>query len=57
MTEIKLTELEKDETTKRIIEFIPNELGINLCSVEDVTVERTLLGEISKIEIKFVPSE
>lgn len=57
MTEIKLTELEKDETTKRIIEFISNELGINLCSVEDVIVERTPLGEISKIEIKFVPSK
>ena len=43
----RLHNLEKDETSKRILNFIPNELGINLCSVKDVIVK---LRELSADE-------
>ena len=48
--------LNSDETTKRIMNFIPNELGINLCSVDDVVVNRQTDGQITDIQIKFVPT-
>ena len=52
----RLNNLVKDETSKRILNFIPNELGINLCSVKDVIVNRQKDGQIMDIKIEFIPS-
>lgn len=46
----------KTETESRIANFIVNELGINLCSVEDIIVDRVEDGQIKDINIKFIPS-
>lgn len=52
----RLNNLVKDETSKRILNFISNELGINLCSVKDVIVNRRKDGQIMDIKIEFIPS-
>ena len=57
METTRLEELLKNKTAEVILNMIPNQLGINLCSVEDVIIERTPFDEISKIEIKFIPSK
>lgn len=35
--------------------FIVNQLGINLCSVESIGVDRQDDGQIKEIKIKFIP--
>lgn len=57
MDERMIKQLQKDDVKKQIMEFIPNNLGINLCSVEDVIVRRQKNGEITKIIIDFIPEE
>ena len=43
-------------TTKELIEqFIVNQLGINLCSVKDITIERQDDNQIKQIIIDFKP--
>lgn len=53
MKENRLNDLLKEESTRRLLGFIPNELGINLCSVDDVVVNRQSDGQIRDIQIKF----
>lgn len=53
MSESRLNDLLQEDTTKRILTAIPNELGINLCSVEDIIVNRLADGQIKDIQIKF----
>ena len=36
--------------------FIVNQLGINLCSVKSINVDRQDDGQIKEIKIKFIPS-
>ena len=57
MTEKKLKRLKKDDLGKVLLSFIPNELGINLCSVDDIDICRQKNGELSSIKFKFAPSE
>jgi hypothetical protein len=57
MDEQMIKQLQKDNVRKRIMDFIPNNLGINLCSVEDIIVRRQKNGEIKKIVIDFIPEE
>lgn len=57
MTNERFNELIKDETSKTILEFIPNELGINLCSVDDVIIVRQKDGQIKEICISFIPAD
>jgi hypothetical protein len=52
-----IEQLQKDNVRKQIMDFIPNNLGINLCSVEDIIVRRQKNGEIKKIVIDFIPEE
>lgn len=47
----------KDTVENRLRSFIPNELGINLCSVESINVQRQKNGEIKEIKIVFIPAE
>ena len=55
MTDKKLTKIKKDNTGKTLLAFIPNELGINLCSVEDIDIIRQENGELKSITIRFIP--
>ena len=57
MDERMIKQLQKDNVRKQIMDFIPNNLGINLCSVEDIIVRRQKNGEITKIIIDFIPEE
>ena len=57
MKESLLKQLQKDNVGTQIMDFIPNNLGINLCSVENVVVRRQKNGEITKIIIDFIPQE
>lgn len=56
MTKIKSNELENDSTKKEIKKFIVNVLGINLCSVESIEIDRQNDGQIKDIHIKFIPA-
>lgn len=45
-------------TTKELIElFIVNQLGINLCAVKGITIDRQDDNQIKKIVIDFKPAE
>lgn len=57
MDERIVKRLQKDDVGKQIMDFIPNNLGINLCSVENISVCRQKNGEITKIIIDFIPEE
>lgn len=52
MSHDNLKELENDAVGKQILQFIPNNLGINLCSIEDITINRTN-GKLVSINIDF----
>lgn len=48
---------EKLKTTKQRIEsFIVNELGINLCSVKNIEINRQSDSQLKEIKIEFIPS-
>ena len=58
MTDERFKELEAidDEKAEKIVmRFIPNELGINLISVDDIRVYRQKDGQIKSIHIEFIP--
>lgn len=55
MTDRKLKNIKKDNVGKALLSFIPNELGINLCSVEDIDIVRQNNGELKSIKIRFIP--
>ena len=56
MTQEKIKNLEKNETARRLMNFLPNELGINLSSVKDIIINRQEDGQIKTIEIIFCPT-
>ena len=53
----RIKELENDTVGNQILQFIPNNLGISLCSVEDVKIERQKDGQLISISIIFIPSD
>ncbi len=55
MTQEKIKNLEKNETARRLMNFLPNELGVNLSSVKDIIINRQEDGQIKNIEIIFIP--
>ena len=55
MTDKKLKKLKKDKLGEVLLSFIPNELGINLCSVEDIDIVHQNNGELKSITIRFIP--
>lgn len=55
MTDKKLKKTENDKAGKVLLSFIPNELGINLCSVDDIDIHRQGNGELKSITIRFIP--
>ncbi len=45
-------------TTEDLIStFIVNQLGINLCSVKSINVDRQEDGQIKEIKIEFIPAK
>ena len=46
----------KDRVKQELMQFIPNNLGINLCSVQDIVVNRQEDGQLTDISIKFIPA-
>ena len=49
-----IDELIKEENS--FISAIPNNLGINLCSVEGIEYERRKDGQLESLTIRFLPS-
>lgn len=49
-----IDELIKEENS--FINSIPNNLGINLCSVEGIEYERRKDGQLESLTIRFLPS-
>ena len=56
MKDERLKELEQDNVGKEMLAFIPNNLGINLCSVRNITISRQKDGQLKDIHITFNPS-
>lgn len=57
MTDKMLMKIKKDNVGNTLLQFIPNELGINLCSVEDIDIIRQNNGELKSIKIRFIPDD
>lgn len=46
----------KENGYGNFLNAIPNTLGINLCSVDDIIVEKQNDGQLTSINIKFIPA-
>jgi len=51
----KVSELIKSGDSPLPLEVIPNNMGINLCSVDSVTWKRQEDGQLVSLEIQFIP--
>lgn len=51
-----LQDMKEDTAANKLGEFIVNQLGINLVSVDGIKVERQKDGQIIDIHIAFIPS-
>lgn len=51
------TPKQKDKIEDIISDFIVNKLGINLCAVRSINVDRREDGQISEINIDFIPAK
>lgn len=57
MTNERLKELENGGIIeKELLCFIPNNLGINLCAVADIKVERQEDGQLISLHVDFIPN-
>lgn len=54
--EEELTEKLGKSAEEMIATFIVNQLGINLCTVKSIDVDRQEDGQIKEIKIEFIPS-
>lgn len=51
-----IQDMKEDAAANKLGEFIVNQLGINLVSVDGIKVERQKDGQITDIHISFIPS-
>jgi len=51
-----LQDMKEDAAANKLGEFIVNQLGIDLVSVDSIKVERQQDGQITDIHIAFIPS-
>ena len=51
-----LQDMKEDPAANKLGEFIVNQLGINLVSVDGIKVERQNDGQITDIHIAFIPA-
>jgi len=56
MSEEEHTDKLGESVEETIATFIVNQLGINLCSVKSINVDRQEDGQIKEIKIEFIPS-
>ena len=47
---------EKERWMDLLLTFFPDSWGINLCSVESITVDRQEDGQITELSVKFIPN-
>lgn len=56
MTDERLEELKKGGLTENeLLQFIPNNLGINLVAVDDIKVVRQEDGQLVSFHVDFIP--
>ena len=53
----KLMDIENDPAGQQILQFIPNNLGINLCSVDDIVINRDIESNLVSIQINFAKAD
>lgn len=53
----KLMNIENDPAGQQILQFIPNNLGINLCSVQDIIIDRDIENNLVSIQIDFTKAD
>lgn len=51
-----LQDMKEDAAANKLGEFIVNQLGINLVSVDGIKVERQQDGQITDIHVSFIPA-
>lgn len=51
-----LQDMKEDAAANKLGEFIVNQLGINLVSVDGIKVERQNDGQITDIHVSFIPA-
>jgi len=57
MTKERIEELRQDIAGNELLEFIPNNLGISLCVVEDIIINKQEDGQqLKDIAITFIPT-
>ena len=55
--QMELYDFNETPTTEELIEqFIVNQLGINLCAVKSINIDRQNDGQIKEIKIEFIPA-
>ena len=47
---------EKERWMMDLLTFFPNVWGINLCSVESITIDEQEDGQIKELSVKFIPN-
>ena len=53
----KISRLIKNKKSPLPLEVIPNNMGINLCSVESISWHKQNDGQLTILTIEFIPSE
>lgn len=53
---IELAEKEDGRWMSVLLSFFPNYWGINLCSVESITVDIQEDGQMTELSVKFIPN-
>ena len=54
--EKEITDKLYNSAEELIATFIVNQLGINLCAVKSIDIDRQKNGQIKEIKIEFIPS-
>lgn len=53
---IELAEKEDGRWMSHLLSFFPNYWGINLVSVESITIDKQEDGQMTKLSVKFIPN-
>lgn len=53
---IEVAEKEDGRWMSDLLSFFPNQWGINLCSVDTITIDEQEDGQMKEVSIKFKPS-
>ena len=53
---IELAEKEDGRWMSDLLSFFPNQWGINLCSVDTITIDEQEDGQMTELSVKFIPN-